>query len=155
MSMRDIASGKTRHATRRLVALGTAFAAALGVAVAVGGPAYASGENCSGTVFEANTCITVNGYSNVINSIKAESTTNFRIVDSNLNVVPGHIQLTDPTGRTLCNSSTVTLNIGAYMTCSWNGGGVAHGTGQYCVTLWAYKDGDYKNEDQECLVVFK
>ena len=155
MSMRDMANGKPRHTTRRLAALGTAFAAAVGVAVAIGGPAYASGENCSGSNGAANICITVNGASNVINSIKAEATMNVPIVDSNFNLESGHIQLTDPTGRTLCNSSTVGLSSGAYMTCSWNGGGVAHGTGQYCVTLWAYQNGEYSTYGQECLNVFK
>lgn len=142
--------------------MGTVLAAVLGVSFLAGGPAYASGQNCGaagsygsgGTSSDGKLCIDVLGSSNVITDIYT-----FAYVNGSASVFgwSGHVQVTNPTGRTLCNSTEYPLSSGGEtLGCHWGGGNVAHATGNYCMTLWIYNSplNEYFNDGTECLNVF-
>jgi hypothetical protein len=155
-----VASGNGRPTKRRLAALGTALAATLGAVVIAGSPAQASGQNCDNNG-NANLCINVNGFSNVIHQIVGSATTDSAYVGYGGVVSVGHVQVTDPNGKTLCNSGAKALTgAGVTMSCLWHGYGEKYPTGNYCVTLWSYDyEGPlwgsvYRQYGTECLNVF-
>lgn len=157
MLKRVLAWGKMRPKARRLAAFLAALAVALGAAVVAGGPAYASGENCTDNG-DAVLCINVNGASNNINWIIGSATTDRAFTQGDT----GHVQVTDPNGNTLCNSKEAPLtSSGIYLSCVWNGGGHPYATGNYCITMWLYSYrgaifgwGYNKDGLPECLNVF-
>ena len=68
---------------------------------------------------------------------------------------PGHVQVVNPVGKTLCNSVTITLYSGAGTSCESPNQGATY-TGNYCTILWVNKGGnEYYNYGEECLNVFK
>jgi hypothetical protein len=134
MSKWDLAWWKTRPGARRLAAFLAALAVVLGATVVAGGPAYASGLNCTDNG-DAVICINVNGASNIINQIVGHATTDGSVDGG----VTGHVQVVDPNGKSLCNSKEVPLTSSSiYVSCVWNGGGKAYPTGNYCTILWIY-----------------
>jgi hypothetical protein len=164
MSKRALAWKNLRSTTRRLAAVTTALAAALAASVMAVGPAHASGENCYDNG-AANVCVNVNGYSNVIHQIVGSATTDSAFGYYNAGGVwvnyAGHVQVTGPSGNTLCNSSTQTLSsAGVTMSCLWHGYGETWPTGDYCTQLWVYEwrgallGWEYTRVNSECLNVF-
>lgn len=157
MSKRVLAWGKRRRTARRLAAFFAALAVALATAVIAGGPAYASGQNCNDNGDEV-LCISVTGASNRIDQIVGRATMDSAWGQGST----GHVQVTEPDGRTLCNSPEVALTgRGVTTSCPWNGGGAPHATGNYCVTMWIYSyhgifvGWEYtKDGPPECLNVF-
>ncbi|MEU6148159.1 hypothetical protein ABZ848_48485 [Streptomyces sp. NPDC047081] len=154
-----------RSTTRRLAAFTSTLAAALTLAVVGGSPAQASGQNCADNG-DANVCINVNGASNVIHQIVGSAKTDRRFGFTNAAGVyvtyVGHVQVTDPNGKTLCNSSAQSLSgSGITLSCLWHGYGETYTTGDYCTTLWVYEyrgalfGWEYVKHGTECLNVFK
>jgi hypothetical protein len=148
--------GLARGKTRRFAAFFAALAVALGAAVAVGGPAYASGQNCSDNGDEV-LCINVNGASNIIHQIVGSAT----IDQSWASGDTGHVEVIDPSGDELCNSSEGPMTKGTSMSCLWHGYGETYETGDYCVVMWVYSyhgvfEGWRFQQDgpAECLNVF-
>jgi hypothetical protein len=122
-----------RPRARRLTAFLVALTVALGALIA-GGPAYASGENCTDNG-DAHICVNVNGAENIIHQIVGSATTD-RAVDGG---VSGHVQVVDPYGDSLCNSPEASLTTkGVTMSCLWHGYGETYATGNYCTILWIY-----------------
>lgn len=131
----------------------TGAGALAGVAVAT--PAHASGQYCSDTQF--NVCVTVDGYSNYIDWVKATATSTMSIGFDT------HVQLTNPNGVTLCNSATSVANgPGLVQSCTSNLNAWTV-TGNYCATEWEYIPGTgagiggsgwYTSIGKSCLYVF-
>jgi hypothetical protein len=76
-------------------------------------------------------------------------------IEGNWVYFPGHVQVVNPAGDTLCNSNMITLYSGVGTSCESPYQGATY-TGNYCTILWVNKGGDsYYDYGKECLNVFK
>jgi hypothetical protein len=152
---------KRLFAKPRIAAIAVALLAIAATVSLSGGKAYASGTNCgSGTDGLSEICMYIDGYSNVVVAAVGEVTITGQKgigeydIDNQWINFPGHIQVVNPAGQTLCNSDTETLLDGTGLSCESAYQGATY-TGNYCTILWAYLGGgEYDKYGEECLNVF-
>jgi hypothetical protein len=113
-------------------------------------PAHATGSSCGVPVFPyyVRICITVVGGGDYINYVTATMTSQDPPPDA-----PGHVQITNPWGATLCNSNTRYFGSpGETETCTWTLNAETL-TGNYCAHAWIY-DGGYFPSGDACVNVW-
>ncbi|MFJ8336709.1 hypothetical protein [Streptomyces sp. NPDC094437] len=156
--------GNKRSVTRRIAAFSTAVAAALSLAALSAGPAAASADLCSDNG-NAKVCTNVNGAGLVIHQIVGSATTdrafNYSDAAGVVHTFSGHVEVVNPSGTELCNSSTKALSgKGVSLSCLWHGYGETYPKGDYCTILWAYEYRGilegwvYVKEATECVNIF-